>query len=314
MRLPALPRLPVLPRLPRLARLPALRRRRHVLPRPSSVFADSTLASAAWARRRRAAWKWAAVGACAGAAVAALAWAPASWLAHALESATGERVQLADARGTVWSGTGVLLLSGGPGSRDASALPGRLRWDIGLSRSFLPELRLHHPCCQDAPAVLGVRAGIGTWGLTMPAQPAGLGTWPAAWLAGLGTPFNTLQMSGTVRISTPGASLEWAEGRLRMQGSVQFEFADVSSRIVAIDTLGSYRLVLSGGAVQPDAPVLSLQTVQGPLQLSGSGRWTGSRLRFEGEASAAEGSEAALNNLLNVIGRRNGPRSVISIG
>jgi general secretion pathway protein N len=311
MRLPALPRLP---RLPRMPRLPALRRRRRALPRPSTVFADSTLASAAWARRRRAAWTWAAVGACAGAAAAAVAWAPASWLAHALASATGERVQLADARGTVWSGTGVLLLSGGPGSRDASALPGRMRWDIGLSKGLVPELRVHHPCCQEAPAVLGVRAGIGTWALALPAQPAGLGTWPAAWLAGLGTPFNTLQMSGTVRVSTSGASVEWTEGRLRMQGSVQFEFADVSSRIVAIDTLGSYRLVLSGGAAQPDAPALSLQTVQGPLQLSGSGSWTGSRLRFTGEASAAEGSETALNNLLNVIGRRNGPRSVISIG
>jgi general secretion pathway protein N len=142
----------------------------------------------------------------------------------------------------------VLLLSGGPGSRDASALPGRLRWDIGLSQAFAAQLRLQHPCCQDAPAVVGLHAGIGTWGLTLPAQPAGLGVWPAAWLAGLGTPFNTLQMSGTIRVGTSGASVEWAQGRLRMRGSVQFEFADVSSRIVAIDTLGSYRLVLAGGA------------------------------------------------------------------
>jgi general secretion pathway protein N len=284
------------------------------MPRPSTVFADSTLASAAWARRRRAAWAWAAAGGCTGALLAMLAWAPASWLAYAVGSATGERVQLADARGTVWSGSAVLLLSGGPGSRDASALPGRLRWEIGLSPALAAQLRVQHPCCQEAPAVLGLRAGIGTWALTLPAQPTGLGVWPAAWLEGLGTPFNTLQMSGTIRAGTTGASLEWAEGRLRMQGSVQFEFADVSSRIVAVDTLGSYRLVLAGGAAQPDAPELSVQTIQGPLQISGSGRWTGSRLRFAGEASAAGGSEAALNNLLNVIGRRDGARAVISIG
>ena len=307
-------RLPALPRLPRLPGLPALRRRRRSLPRPSTVFADSTLASAAWARRRRAVWAWAAAGGCTGALLATLVWAPASWLAYAVGSATGERVQLADARGTVWSGSAVLLLSGGPGSRDASALPGRLRWEIGLSPAFAAQLRVQHPCCQEAPAVLGLRAGIGTWALTLPAQPAGLGVWPAAWLAGLGTPFNTLQMSGTIRAGTTGASLEWAEGRLRMQGSVQFEFADVSSRIVAVDTLGSYRLVLAGGAAQPDAPELSVQTIQGPLQLSGSGRWTGSKLRFAGEASATGGSEAALNNLLNVIGRRDGARAVISIG
>ena len=307
-------RLPALPSLPRLPRLPALGRRRRSLPRPSTVFADSTLASAAWARRRRAAWAWAALGGCTGAVLATLIWAPASWLAYAVGSATGERVQLADARGTVWSGSAVLLLSGGPGSRDASALPGRLRWDIGLSQAFAAQLRLQHPCCQDAPAVVGLHAGIGTWGLTLPAQPAGLGVWPAAWLAGLGTPFNTLQMSGTIRVGTSGASVEWAQGRLRMRGSVQFEFADVPSRIVAIDTLGSSRLALAGGAAQPDAPELTLQTIQGPLQLSGSGRWTGSTLRFAGEAAADAGSEATLNNLLNVIGRRSGARSVITIG
>ena len=32
------------------------------------------------------------------------------------------------------------------------------------------------------------------------------------------------------------------------------------------------------------------------------------------EAVAAEGAESALNNLLNIIGRRQGARSVISIG
>ena len=310
-----LARMPFLSRLPRLPRLPRLTaRRRRSLPRPSTIFADSTLASAAWAHRRRAAWAWAAAGGCIGALVAVVAWAPASWLAQAVGTATGERVQLADARGTLWSGSAVLLLSGGPGSRDASALPGRLRWEIGLTPAFAAQLRLQHPCCQDAPAVLGLRAGIGTWTLAVPAQPGGLGNWPAAWLAGLGTPFNTLQMAGTIRAGTSGATLEWAEGRLRMQGSVQLELADVSSRIVAIDTLGSYRLVLAGGAAQPDAPQLSLQTLQGPLQLGGSGRWTGSRLRFTGEASADGGSEAALNNLLNVIGRREGARSVISIG
>ena len=40
----------------------------------------------------------------------------------------------------------------------------------------------------------------------------------------------------------------------------------------------------------------------------------GSRLRFTGEASAAPEREAALSNLLNIIGRRNGARSIITIG
>jgi general secretion pathway protein N len=37
-------------------------------------------------------------------------------------------------------------------------------------------------------------------------------------------------------------------------------------------------------------------------------------VRFRGEASAAGGNEAALSNLLNIIGKRQGARSAISIG
>jgi len=37
-------------------------------------------------------------------------------------------------------------------------------------------------------------------------------------------------------------------------------------------------------------------------------------LRFRGTAKAAPGAEDALNNLLNIIGRRNGALSAISIG
>lgn len=321
MKLPALLRMPRLSGVPLLARLPGLQRgarlsgptRRRRVPRPTTVFADSTLASAAWARKRRAAWRWAAAGAVVGLGAGAVMFAPAAWLGAALVAATDARVQLADARGSVWSGSAVLMLTGGPGSRDASALPGRLQWHWGWS-GLRPEVRLQHPCCLAAPVVVRPAAGVGTWSLALTPGPAGLGTWPAAWLAGLGTPFNTLQLSGNIRISSPGARVEWVQGRLRMQGSVQFDLIDMGSRIVAIDTLGSYQLVVSGGAAKADAPVMSLATLRGPLQLSGNGQWTGARLRFTGEAMASEGSETVLNNLLNVIGRRNGARSVISIG
>ena len=57
-----------------------------------------------------------------------------------------------------------------------------------------------------------------------------------------------------------------------------------------------------------------LTTTSGALQLSGNGQFAAGRLRFRGQASAAPGSEAALNNLLNIIGRRQGAQSVISIG
>ena len=74
--------------------------------------------------------------------------------------------------------------------------------------------------------------------------------------------------------------------------------------------MGSYQLVLQGG---PDIGV-TLSTLEGRLQLSGSGHWVGTRLRFQGEARAAPGLQAQLANLLNILGRREGDRAVLSIG
>jgi general secretion pathway protein N len=74
--------------------------------------------------------------------------------------------------------------------------------------------------------------------------------------------------------------------------------------------MGSYRAALEGGL----SPTLLLTTHEGSsLLLSGSGRWNGAALRFDGEASAAPGREDALSNLLNIIGRRDGARSLITL-
>jgi len=63
-----------------------------------------------------------------------------------------------------------------------------------------------------------------------------------------------------------------------------------------------------------DRADLALSTVAGALRLDVAGQWGASGLRLRGEASAAPGSEAALSNLLNIIGRRQGERSLIAIG
>jgi general secretion pathway protein N len=85
-----------------------------------------------------------------------------------------------------------------------------------------------------------------------------------------------------------------------------------------LDVLGSYRLSLQGDAASGDAASLQLSTTRGALQLSGQGQLLGAggaaRLRFTGQAGAAEGSEPVLGGLLNIIGRRQGARVVISIG
>jgi general secretion pathway protein N len=85
---------------------------------------------------------------------------------------------------------------------------------------------------------------------------------------------------------------------------------DISTALSTLKPLGSYRLTMEGGT----RPTLLLATQEGSLELSGSGQWNGRALRFDGEARAAPGREDALSNLLNIIGRRDGARSLITLG
>ena len=95
-----------------------------------------------------------------------------------------------------------------------------------------------------------------------------------------------------------------------MAGSLRVDAQDMASRLSTLKPMGSYRLTLKGG----DVHTLQLETLQGGLQLSGSGQWIGGKLRFDGFASAAPERQDALSNLLNIIGRRDGARAIIKVG
>ena len=231
---------------------------------------------------------------------------------------------LADARGTVWSGHAVAVLSGGTDSRDAVALPGRLGWKLGLADGGL-ELRARQACCLRGEPRLLLTGRPGSWRLTL--QPAAgvaggvIGRWPAAWLAGLGTPWNTLQLEGDIRLSSPGLTVNANQGRLRFEGGLVVDALQIASRLSTLPVLGSYRVQMQGNtaaassaATTASAPRVSLSTLDGALILAGNGDWLSTGLRFRGEASAAPGAEDALANLLNIIGRRQGARSLIAIG
>jgi general secretion pathway protein N len=255
---------------------------------------------------REAPWPWAIGGAVLGLVLALLLFAPARWLAAAVARASNGHVLLAEARGTVWEGSGQLVLTGGPGSTDAAGLPGRLSWELHPRwNGALAVLRSE--CCIARP--LDVRVSLRPGGLALHVGN-GVSQWPAGVTTGLGTPWNTLQLDGEVRLTTQALSVEWAAGRPVVAGRAELVALRVASRLSTLRPMGSYRITLQGGM----PATLQLETLEGSLQLSGSGQWVGSRLRFRGEASALPERESALANLLNIIGRRSGPRSLISIG
>ncbi len=319
-----------------MALLAKLKRPRQWLPKDfgaTTRWLESTLEVVRWEKMRQAGRRWGWWGGGLGALLGLLMFAPAAWLADDVAQRTGGRILLVEAQGTIWSGDAVVVLTGGPGSRDARALPGRLSWRLrphGLGVRLL----FSQDCCLPMPTALVLKPGWGrvlaTLGTDLSqaspqmqaqAQASGLavadeqgvvGQWPAAWLVGLGTPWNTLQLSGMLRLQGHGLSVEWVQGRLVVNGQADLTLQDVGSPVTTLDRLGSYRLSLIGSGQGPMS--VSLNTEDGALQLQGSGSLGPSGMRFQGEAWANEAEQGALNNLLNIIGRRVGDRSIISIG
>lgn len=261
-------------------------------------------------------------GALLGALMAAVLTAPATWLGAMIAGMTDGRVQWRDASGTVWNGQATLTLGAGPGSLTQLALPQRLTWRLrpGIGPGGNPglTLNLQHPLLMPQP--IQVRAHTGWKSASFSVQkgsddPTGPMRFqaPAAWLAGLGAPWNTLQPSGQVVLQLE--RLEWSKQAASppsLDIALTVQLLNIASRVSTLPVLGHYNIEMHGGP----AVLIQLATRPGSaLLLEGQGQWRpGEQVGFRGQASAAEGREEALSNLLNIIGRREGARSLIAIG
>ncbi|MDR2001360.1 MAG: type II secretion system protein N [Zoogloeaceae bacterium] len=252
-------------------------------------------------------WRWAAAGAVVGVIAALVAYAPAHWLAAALRSASDDHLRLLDTRGTIWNGSAAVVLASGVDGTEAVALPGRAGWQLRPRWGSL-DVALELPCC--AAQTIGFLAAPTGEGVRLVWRD-GRSVWPATMLAGLGAPWNTLRLEGRLALQTQSFITQWQGAQLRLTGRATLDAEGMSSRLYTLKPLGSYRLALEGESA---ASLLLTTQADSSLLLEGSGRWTGTALHFSGAASAAAGREEVLSNLLNIVGRREGARSIITLG
>jgi general secretion pathway protein N len=247
-----------------------------------------------------------------------LARANATWLDWGFGYLSQGRVALAEAQGTLWQGSGRLVLVDIAAQRDANqqsrgaqiqrtslhgvAVPGRVNWRLNpwplcLGRIDL-QLRLDG-MSQDikvhgSPQELSVSQGS----LTLPSVD----------LSRLGSPWSTLRPAGAL-------SMTWEALKFREQGfdgKVQLELREASAAISPVNPVGSYRVDLSGQGA--DTGVV-LSTLQGPLRLTGNGRFNArTGLSLNAEAIADEAERVRMQSMLGLIGRREGDKIIIKIG
>jgi general secretion pathway protein N len=229
------------------------------------------------------------------AAITILVFLPASWLGPMVERQTGGRLTLGDAQGTLWRGSAFVGGAPGEGGSVTPLLPGRFSWRLSPLVLFG---QVSMELANDRALAQPVRIS-GTWSQWQ--VSAGELLLPAEGLAGLGAPLNTLAPSGVIKLSWNLLDIARQGQAVAMQGRTVLSLTDMGSRMSPVKPLGSYEVAMDWRGQQAD---LNLRTVRGALLLSGSGTLQNGRLRFSGQAQAADGYEDTLGNLLNLLGQR----------
>ncbi|MBC8118689.1 MAG: type II secretion system protein N [Burkholderiaceae bacterium] len=240
----------------------------------------------------------------------ALVVAPAQWAAGYVRSATNGRLELAEAAGTLWNGSAVVVLAS-PAETGASraSLPERLSWRLSpwALLAGQVDLALTHPSALAQPLAInaGVSGGTVTLGPTSVRLPASL-------LVGLGAPWNTVRPGGILTVSWDRLVIDPG----RWQGRISGEWQYATSALTPVSPMGHYRVQTNG--IWPGTQ-LELLTISGPLELKGNGTINeGGRLRFTGRAQAMAGTDpgvkAQLTGLISLLGRRDGEGSLLNFG
>ncbi len=218
--------------------------------------------------------------------LALLATAPATLLDARLEQASAGGLRLAQARGSLWSGTGQIEI------RDAnrrSAIAKHIAWQVRpaylLRGELLYEVSLDHAAKRFPVAISPAQIQIEDADINLPAAALGLGI-PK--LAALG-------LTGDMLLHIP--RLAFARGAVRGNATLQWHGA--GSAFTRVSPLGDYELRLEGDGAALQA---SLRTLQGPLQLDGHGAWTAGRNpEFQGNARVPPQQMQQLAPLLRMI-------------
>ena len=261
--------------------------------------------------------RWAWLGASVGLVAGLVTQAPASWLATAVADTTQQRVLLQDAQGTLWQGSAQAVLSARPRLGEAAngiTLPTRVTWQMGPTIDWAQarvvlRASVASACCTPEPVRIDTSPLWRGWRVQVSDHTS---QWPAHWLVGLGAPWNTVQPEGQLQLRTQQLGLSQQADQLAWQGQAELQLQQLATRLATLRPLGNYRVQLSGTG--GDALAIQLSTPEGALQLQGQGELKNGHVRFQGEASAAPDAQDALSNLLNVLGQRQGNKSLLKLG
>lgn len=226
--------------------------------------------------------------------LALLASAPATLVDAALQNTSQGTLRLAEAQGTLWSGSGLIEI------RDTRARTGvakEITWRVApesLLRGHLAcEVRLER-ASERFPLTLAMsRIELANANISLPASVLGLGVEKLA----------VLGLTGEVRVHVERLSIS----RDALAGNATLQWHAAGSALTQVSPLGDYELRLDG---QGNTVNAILRTIEGPLRLDGEGSWTrGARPVFLAMAHVLPRDQPKLAPLLRLIAVERGAGS-----
>lgn len=219
-------------------------------------------------------------------ALALVVIAPATLVDIGLQRASDGHLRLAEARGTLWSGSGQIEI------RDSGGRTGvarRLVWRIMpaslLRGHLLCEVGFGETAKRFPLTVSPSRIEMTDAAISVPAEVLGLGV-PK--LAPLGLTGNVLIRVARLSIARDG-----------IDGTATVQWRAAGSTLSPVSPLGDYEVRLDGDGMTVHA---YLRTIEGPLRLDGKGSWTqGDRPAFLAMASVPPRHQDQLAPLLRLI-------------
>jgi general secretion pathway protein N len=220
--------------------------------------------------------------------------APATLLSRVVESASNGQFVLANATGTVWSGSASPALRQHSGSLMALE---KLHWNISILPLFtgklVTELKWDNVEQSQPMLVTASFAQVELRNAIIPLQAGVLGE--------LAPMLQPAQLSGQMQIKGDLFTL----AKSGINGDAVADWLNAGSVLSAVNPLGSYRLNLKGAGERLD---VSLMTLSGALILEGNGSFSRSQgVKFQATARASESSKDSLRELLNNFGPETSP-------
>jgi general secretion pathway protein N len=215
---------------------------------------------------------------------------PAPWVGAQFQAGLPGRIEVSDARGTLWRGQA--RVSFAP-SRNRLSLDA-VEWSFAPSRLFAGEVafdaRARGAGMEAAAQVAKDLNGWRVRGLRAEGDAAGLAIVvpiAAAW-----------RPAGPIAISSPEISIRGREAL----GSLDIEWRNAGTALSEVRPLGSYSATWKAAS---GPGKIEVTTIRGPLRVTGSGTASpSSGFTFKGEARAEGEAAKALEPLLDLMGPR----------